>query len=209
VDLDERGHSDRFEELLVEMVPRYLELNGEFDFDNVLAGYWLFEQTLLGANIPVLATSVEMLKRAWYSSARSKSRGVYMPKEEFEELLEEELNTMEEKLRETEYGDRMVRRMRNAYNFGANESIEFFLGELGLPIGPVERSAMRARNPMAHGSATLLDESRHQETINNTLAYRTLFNRIMLKILGYDGAYVDYATMEWPDRPLGEPLAGR
>jgi hypothetical protein len=43
----------------------------------------------------------------------------------------------------------------------------------------------------------------------NTLAYRTLFNRIMLKILGYDGAYVDYSTMEWPDRPLGEPLAGR
>lgn len=62
---------------------------------------------------------------------------------------------------------------------------------------------------MAHGSATLPDESRHQETINTRLACRTLFNRIMLKILCYDGAYVDYSTMEWPDRPLGEPLAGR
>ena len=209
VDLDEKRPSSRFETLMAELVPRYLELNGEFDFDNVLWGYWLFEELSLGANLPVLATSVEMLKRAWYSSRRSKSQGVYMPKKEFDELLGEELAAVEEKLREVEHGDRMASRMRNAFNFGSNESVEFFLEELGLPIGPTERSAMRARNPMAHGSAALLDESRHQETVNDTLSYRTFFNRIMLKMLGYDGAYIDYSAKEWPERPLDEPLAGR
>lgn len=209
VDLDEKEPSDRFEKLLVELVPRYLELNGEFDFDNVLAGYWLFEQTLLGTNIPVLATSVEMLKRAWYRSTRSKSRGVYMPKKEFDGLLGEELTAIEEKLRDVEYGDRMARRIRNGFNLGSNESVEFFLEELGLPIGPVERSAIQARNPMAHGSEALLDESRHQEMIKDTLSYRTLFNRIALKLLGYDGPYIDYSAKEWPERSLEEPLAGR
>jgi hypothetical protein len=194
---------------LTELVPRYLELNGAFDFDNVLWGYWLFEETPLGANIPVLATSVEMLKRAWYKSTRSKSRGVYMPKKEFDELLGEELRAIEEKLRGVEYGDRISRRIRNSFNLGANESMEFFLEELGLPIGPVERSAIKARNPMAHGSEDLLDESRHQDTINDTLSYRTLFNRIVLKLLGYDGSYIDYSAEEWPERPLDEPLAGR
>ena len=209
VRLDERKPTDRFQTLMTELVPRYLELNGEFDFDNVLWGYWLFEETPLGANLPVLATSVEMLKRAWYSSKRSKSRGVYMPKKDFDRLLEEELAAMEKKLREVEYGGRMMSRLRSAYNLGSNESMEFFLGELGLPIGPTERSAIKARNPMAHGSAALLDESRHQETVNDTLSYRTLFNRILLKILGYDGAYVDYSAREWPERSLDEPLGGR
>lgn len=209
VNLDEQRPTDRFEALLTELVPRYLELNDELDFDNVLWGYWLFEELPLGANLPVLATSVEMLKRAWYLSRQSKSRNVYMPKRQFEKLLGEELAAIEEKLREAEHGNRMASRIRNAYNLGANESMEFFLEELGLSIGSVERSAMKARNPMAHGSAALLDESRHQETINDTLSYRMLFNRIMLKMLSYDGAYIDYSAKDWPERPLDEPLAGR
>jgi hypothetical protein len=36
-----------------------------------------------------------------------------------------------------------------------------------------------------------------------------LFNRIILKILGYDGTYIDYSAKEWPERLLDEPLVGR
>lgn len=209
VKLDRGRPTDLFEVLLARLVPRYLELNDEFDLDNVLWGYWLFEELPLGANLPVLATSVEMLKRSWYSSLKSKSRGVYMPKKEFEELLKDELDAIEKKLEKVEYGDRMARRMWGSFNFGSNESMEFFFEELGLPIGPTEQSALRARNPMAHGSSALLDESRYQEMIDDTLAYRTLFNRILLKILDYDDAYIDYSTRGWPESPLEQPLAGR
>ncbi len=172
-------------------------------------GYWLSERLPLGANLPVLATSVEILKKAWYSSRRSKSRGVYMPKREFDELLGEELAAAEEKLGGVEHGDRMARRMRSAYNFGSNESLDFFFEELGLPIGPAESSAMKARNPMAHGSSTLLDRSKLQEMVDATLAYRTLFNRVLLKLLGHEGGYVDYSATGWPERPLEEPPSGR
>lgn len=189
MNLDDEKPTDRFEELMAQLVPCYLELNGEFDFDNVFWATGCLRTHLSRANLPVLATSVEMLKRAWYSSQQSKSQGVYMPKKEFDELWHGELASDEEKFQEVEYGARMASRIRNAYNLGANESMEFFLEELALPIGPTERSAIKARNPMAHGSTALLDESWHQETINGTLSYRTLFNRIVLKILGYEDAY--------------------
>ncbi len=68
---------------------------------------------------------------------------------------------------------------------------------------------MKARNPMAHGSAELLDEGSHQEMFNHTQSYRTLFNRVLLKLLGYDGAYVDYSAKGWPEKSLEEPLGGR
>jgi len=209
VRLDKGRPTYHFEVLLVQLVPRYLASNGELNLDNVLWGYWLFERLPLGANLPALATSLEMLKRSWYSSTRSRSRGVHMPKEEFDDLLGDELATIEEKLGEVEYGDRMARRMRGAFDFGSNESLELFFGELGLPIGPTERSALRARNPMAHGSTALLDESRYQEIIDATLSYRALFNRVLLKILDHDGAYVDYSTPGWPERPLEQPMVGR
>ncbi len=95
VNLNQGRPTDLFEVLLAQLVPRYLELNDEFGLDDVLWGYWLFEELALGANLPVLATSVEMLKKAWYSSKKSKSRGVYMQKEKFDELLENELSAIQ------------------------------------------------------------------------------------------------------------------
>ena len=120
-----------------------------------------------------------------------------------------ELSAIQEKLGKVEYGERMANRIKSAYNFGANESTEFFFKELGLAIGPTEQSALKARNPMAHGSSNLLDPARYQETIDNTLAYRALFNRVLLKILDYEGEYVDYSAKGWPEQPLELPLAGR
>lgn len=207
--LDKGRPTTLFEDLLRDLVPRYLELADAFELDDVLWGYWLFEELPLGADLPTLATSMEMLKRAWYSSNRSKSRGVYMPKKEFEELLGDELQAVEEKLDGVEYGNRMMNRIRNAFNLGANESMEFFFEELELPIGDSEKSALKARNLMAHGSSALLDRSRDQEMLNNKLAYRTLFNRVLLKLLDYEGEYVDYSAPEWPGRPLEQPLEGR
>lgn len=38
--------------------------------------------------------------------------------------------------------------------------------------------------------------------------YKTFFHRVFLKILGYEGTYVDYSTLNWPKRPLNEEAGG-
>jgi hypothetical protein len=131
-----------------------------------------------------------------------------MPKKEFTELLADELAAVEAKLLGVEYGDRMSRRIRNAFNMGVNESLEFFFEEIGLPVGEVEWAAIAARNPMAHGSSELFDASKYDEMLHATFAYRTLFNRIILKLLDYSGTYVDRSVEGWPERALDEPMAG-
>jgi hypothetical protein len=206
VQLKKGRRADLFERLLRGLVPRYLELNDELNLDDVIWGYWVSDRLPLGADLPTLATSVEILKNSWYSSKKSKSRGVYMPREQFDELLDSELAQIDKKLETVEYGDRMARRIRGAYQLGANESFEIFFEEIGLPIRQTERHAIRARNPMAHGSLDLLDESRHQEMLDAKMAYRTLFNRTFLKLLGYDGAYIDYSAEGWPERQLDQVM---
>ena len=208
VPLEQGRPTDLFEGLLSQLVSRYLALNEELNLDDALWYYWLSEQLPLDAGLPILATGIESLKKSWYAYKGSKSHGVYMPKRKFDELLEDELAAVEEKLQEVEHGDRIVRRMRGTYNFGSNESIEFFFKELGLPIGKAENSAMKARNPMAHGSSALVDSSKHQEMVDKAMTYRTLFNRVLLKLLGYENSYVDYSVRGWPERPLEEPARG-
>jgi hypothetical protein len=208
LDIDKGRPTDTFEVVLRELVPKYLERRDTLDLNQALWGYWLSERSPLGANLPELATSIEIIKNAWFRSSGSKSRGVYMRKKEFDKLLVEELAAVDGKLEGVEYGDRMSRRIHNAFNMGANERLEFFFDEIGLPVGEVEWAAIAARNPMAHGSTELFDASNYQEMINSTLAYRTLFNRIILKILDYGGAYVDRSAEGWPERSLDEPMAG-
>ncbi len=82
VPLEKGRPTDGFEEVLSRLVPRYLALNKELNLDDVLWGYWLYERLPLGDNLPVLSTSIEILKKAWYSSKKSKSRGVYMCRRE-------------------------------------------------------------------------------------------------------------------------------
>jgi len=206
INLEQRKPPAMLEGLLQEMVPCYLALREELNLDEVLQGYWLADQLPLGDDLPVLATSIEILKNAWYKSKKSKSKGTYMPKAKFDELLEDEFKAIEARLEGVEYGDRILRRMRNTFQMGVNESFDFFFEEIGLPVGERERKAIGARNRMAHGSSGFLDERAYQELLNKKQSYQTLFNRILLKVMGYDGNYVDRSTLGWPERPLDQPI---
>jgi hypothetical protein len=77
IDIDKGKPTDTFEAVLRELVPRYLERRSILNLDQALWGYWLSERSPLGANLPELATSIEIIKNAWFESSGSKSRGVY------------------------------------------------------------------------------------------------------------------------------------
>ena len=89
---------------------------------------------------------------------------------------------------------------------GVNERFDFFFEEIGLPVGERERKAIKARNRVAHASSGLLNERAYRDMLNSARSYRTLFNRILLKIIGYDGSYIDHSTLGWPERPLDQPI---
>ncbi|MBX4258842.1 hypothetical protein KTC96_14255 [Clostridium estertheticum] len=194
---------DRIELVLKQIVPKYLKLRDELKLNDALLRYWLSSTLPIGSNLPVLANGVEILASAWFASNKSKVKGVYMPKSKFDNLLGKDFDEIEEKLKNVEYGDRIVRRMRNTFQLGVNERLQFFFDEIGLKIGEVEKKAIRARNSMAHSR---LSEEKEREMIYLSNAYRTLFNRILLKILDYKDDYVDYSVLGFPEKNIDKPL---
>ncbi len=190
--------TDLFETTLQELVPKYLEAQKDLNLDEVLMRYWIGSTLSVGTDIPIIANGMEILANAWFKSERSKSKGTYLPKEEFSALVEEEFANIADKLGDNSYKDRLLRKMRGANNRGSGERMELFFQELGLNRGTLENKAIKVRNRMIHSRVTTSEREQFEGLIRLTWAYCTLFHRVMLKILGYSGNYLDYTSEDFP-----------
>lgn len=197
--------AEELESVLNQLVPTYLSLNNDLSLNEAIWFYWLFKELPIGANLPALGTGLETLANSWFTSRQSKTRGVYLSKEDFDTLLGEELATIEMKLDGIEYADRLLNRLRGSYSMGQNDRLRFFFDEMNLRLSPAEWKAIQERNFMAHGSSRIFDGSANERMRKATRTYETLFNRILLKLLGYDGYYTDYGTAGLPRRHIDEP----
>jgi len=197
-----------FETTLQGLVPKYLEAREDLNLDEVLMRYWIGSTLPVGTDIPIIANGMEILANAWFKSERSRSKGTYLPKEEFSALVEEEFANIADKLGDNSYKDRLLRKMRGANNRGSGERVELFFQELGLNIDTLEKKAIKARNKMIHGKITPTGQEQLEDLIRLSFAYRTLFHRVVLKILGYSGNYLDYTTEGLPERAVEEAAGG-
>ena len=169
------------EPILNHIITSYLKLRDELHLDSVFWRYWLSNALNFDSNIALLASSIETLSNSWYKSNNSKSRGKYLEKVDFETLLEDEFELIDTKLDGERYKDRIMNRILNTYQMGGNERLNNFFKEIGLVIGPIEKKAIKDRNKPVHGAIMAPEES--ESLYKSNEAYRTLFNRTILKIL--------------------------
>jgi hypothetical protein len=193
---------EQSEYMLSSLIQSYVSLRNELDLSDVLWAYWVGLRMPVGFELPLLGLALERLMDAWFRSNRSKSRGVYMPLDEFEQLTEEPFLEVERRLGGLKYADRMMRRMRWAFQMGVNERFETFFEELGLALGPTEQLALKRRNRCAHGGP--VDPNQLREHIRLARTYQTLVHRVLLRVLGYTGSYIDYGTLGFPEKALDE-----
>ena len=203
VRIDDYYKWGKVEKVLKELIPQYLRLRNDLNLKDALWSYWISDDVPTGTNIPILANALEVLKKGWFKSTKSKTKGVYLPKKKFDELLSDNFEAIEKKLEGQEYADRILRRMKGSFNMGVNESLDFFFEEIKLQIGEIERKAIKARNSMIHDKQDASDEQ-IQDIIFYSKVYKTLFHRVFLKLLSYEGDYIDYSIIGWPDKNIDE-----
>jgi len=197
----------RIEDVLNRCLPAYLKIREELRLNDVLWRYWIARSMPLGTNIPILASALEVLRNAWFRSYKTKSGGVYMAKKEYSKLISKDISEIEKKLGDRQYARRMVTRIELAYNMGNNERTEIFFEEAGIKIGREEIKALKIRNKMIHGDS-VDDDDKIKEIIHLWRVYECLFHRTLLKILGYQGNYIDRGTIGLPERGIEEPSGG-
>jgi len=202
-----RENGASVEQALASLLPTYLQLREPLRLDDVLWRLWLGNEAPSTMDVPIFASGLEILASAWFKHVESKSKGTYMPKDDFDRLLEDELTAISTKVTRVPFGDRMVRKIKRAYETSGNERLRWFFDEIGLPIGPAEESALRARNQAVHPTRAHTAEE-IVGFIRTAHVYRTLMVRAILKLLSWKGSYLDYGALGHPVRGLDEPSGG-
>lgn len=184
--------------LLNQLLPKYLELRKQLSLDEALSRYWIARSIPVGSNLPVLASALEMIVELYLKINSSQSQNEYLVQDEYSVLLEPEINELKSKLSSVVGGDIILNKILGAFRKGPNEKMKSFLCLINIEIGESEKKAIALRNKMAHASRDYSDEKRAYEDFTFTRIYEVLFHRIILKLVGYNGYYIDYSIKGCP-----------
>ncbi|WP_163784190.1 hypothetical protein [Myxococcus vastator] len=193
-------------EPLTTLIPKFVARAAEFGLSDALWLVWLSSSVPMEAALPNLATALESVMTAWFRSTKTKSHAKYLDDQTWTSLSEKPLADLGAALGDRNNADRILRRVKGANNFGVNERFERFFEEIELPVGDVELRAIASRNKAAHGGS--FTASKYHSLSNTIMAYRTLFSRVVLKLLDWDSNYIDYSSYGFPTRALNDVAGG-
>jgi hypothetical protein len=208
---------DSIETLLNQLIPSYINKRDKLYLDEVLRRYWLSQSLPSYARMVILAGGLELLSGCWHKSPESKSKGELLPKETFE-IFTDDIKSFKDKLDKLKSGNennndfdkiilRVYQKIGDLNKMGTKAGIINFLQEIKLNIGNEEIKAIDCRNEPAHGN--ILNSNNFKKLKKYEEAYRTLINRVILKVLGYDGDYIDYYSENKVTRHIGEPISDK
>jgi len=194
--------SGKAEDVIGHLLPTYYELREPLRLKEALWLYWISRRMPIGTNLPILAAALESVINGWFKYAKSKNQGVYMKKEEFEGLLNTEIGVLKRKLENIPDGDKIFAKILQAHSFGIAERYRFFFQEIGLSVDSGEWEAIGARHKLVHGHM-IFDETDWKRVIQRVNTFETLLNKVLLKLLGYSGTFIDRSVVGWNDKQLG------
>ena len=192
------------ERILTLLTPRYVNIKKDYGLDKALLNLWWCEVIPLEFHIPIMHQAIEILAKDWILSPHYKGEKTYVKKEDYEKFYLNLLPTLKENFSQCKHYEKLESTIRNANNIGTNHRIMIFLNSLGLELGSEEKKAMNQRNSLMHDqknvSIEFIDNIKYYTNV-----YKSFFHRVILKMLEYDGNYVDYSDNTNSIKPLNTP----
>jgi hypothetical protein len=186
------------------LLPTFFILQNTLSLNQVLSRYWIARSVPVGANLPVLANAIEILASK-YLKENGKFKMENIPDKEYINLIQAELTNLENKLSRIEGGTAMINKIKGANKKVPSEKMAFFFSLIGLEVGKSEKAAINLRNKMAHSARDYTDDDKAYDDLILTRVYEVLFNRVVLRLLGYDGYYIDYSITKCPSKHINIP----
>lgn len=172
--------------------------------------YWAASLSFIQQAVIELAAALESLRDSFLSRSAGKG-GVLRPDEwtRIKAALVEQFDavTSGKGLSDKPRDVAILRNRVLGLNYkSSRERFDEFFLQIRLPVGKVEREALRRRNLPAHGHEG--NAAVERALVLTNYALRTLFHRVVLKLTGAADRYIDYSTYGFPLRPVDEPLGG-
>ena len=186
----------KIKQVIFQLLPKYLELSNSLCLTEALWNIWVSREMPIGTNLPILAAGLESLMHGWFKS-QSRSQGAYLPRNEFLDLLETDFDSIRVKLEhyfETEKDnskvEKIIDKLKRGNDFGVMERYRIFFNEINLKIEQHEWKSIKERHKFVHGEARF-NSTDWDKVMGAVNTYETLLNKVLLKLLGYSGPYID------------------
>lgn len=207
------------EELINQLLPKYIQYRDIYNFKNSLIIYWLARNMPIGSQLPIYSSALESLINGWLKSNNSKSRGKYFKDGDFKKLFNDELDSIKNKieLKKNKINSKsklnkkendlifslngILKKVEYLNNMGVNDGIRKFFKEINLELNDIEWETINARNKFAHGRLNTQSE-KYEKEYQYSFIYDTLLHKVMLRLLEYTGDYINRSIIGWKDEVL-------
>ena len=184
------NESLNFKETMEQLLPRYLHSDMRDVIQKTLPLYWSSFVLYVDNAIPVIASAIETLQKAWFALEENESVSVYYPKTKFRELKKDLIAIIDEKLEEGPYKNAVRNKVDQLNQMSVRDKNESFFAQLGITYGEREIQAIRMRNVFAHGDTNGKTDAGNM--IEAIKVLQLLYAKSVLKLLGYEGEYIDW-----------------
>jgi hypothetical protein len=192
--------------LISKIAERYHSHCASLNLTEAMRYLWTARVLPFGPNLVFYTGCIEALARNWMNRPETQGHKTYVSQELFDGVAGARLEEIEKATRGDTSWQPVLHRLRQANRRGIADTVRALLEKNGLRTGEVEREALNARHRFAHGGQGRGDDDLFLFPV--VFALESLINRIVLRLIGYDGPYVDYSTVERPKRDLEVPLGG-
>lgn len=193
----EKGFAS-FKLCLESILPVYLKSRMRKAIHNSLPLYWTSSLLPIETAFPVISSAIEMVQKSWFSLEENKGGSSYYQKGEFRQRIKSAREALKESFSGTQYEDVMLNKINQLNQMTVRDKNKVFMEELKLPFGEKESIAMKARNCFAHGDS----DERGVDIISSLNVLQILYAKILLKLLHYNGEYIDRSEHGYPRKKL-------
>ncbi|MFZ7138356.1 MAG: hypothetical protein ACOWW1_08055 [archaeon] len=196
----------KIKQVIFQLLPKYLELSNSLCLTEALWNIWVSREMPIGTNLPILAAALESIMNGWFKS-KSKTHGAYLPKNDFLDLVETDFDLIRIKLeqyfepKDNYKVEKIIDKLKRGNDFGVMEKYRIFFDEINLKIEPHEWRAIIERHKFVHGEARF-NNTDWDKVMVHVNTYETLLNKVLLKLLGYSGSYIDRSVQGLTEKQL-------
>lgn len=188
--------SATIEEFIEQFLPQYEKERRDSGLADLLWGIWTAQSQPTSQRLPIYASSLETVAKTYLKTRQITLE--YLSTEQAK-AIREALKKAYECIKQLGLPDLTKRaiegKLSNLNSCGSNERMSRFLSLINLELSD---DAKKLRNVSAHGGFSVLAEpdfERQQREVLVENAYRTLLHRVVLRILGYNGQFIDYGSL--------------
>ncbi len=191
-------------DIVQKYIEPFSELYKKLDFDSFFSAYWYAKEIAKPMDLPILSGALENLKRKWYEKVELNPETVLMDKKDFAKRIKPIKDLVQIEFEGTECVERMKRTVEGMNRMSVSEQLTHFFEGINMVIGNREKKALQARNFSAHGSFGKNDIDYQKQNMTSQV-YECILVRVVLKLLKYDGNYIDYGTLGYPEKNINCP----